>query len=271
MKIGDSMIRKLCYVILGIILSFSFKEQVFAKNVVKECHYTYVNELTKDGNTDTIPSHQGGTIVLYIYDDVSQEGTGKSNGTFLAEDFGGHENILNWGKSDNDAPDIKGTSCPDYIGVIVQGLGDRKWYGFNSSNLSTDGPKVADHDNSNSMSVLKNDDFSGTTYKCEYQFYNITVDTKQKTLTADSTASNLGLFYWISDELKTTWFSAERETDECLSTVACYDGGVSVTNYLYLTMLWKQPQQDIRIAKQRNVRVMIAITLSMPAQLTINI
>ncbi len=218
------MKRKAIYIFLSIFLLFIVQDKVFAKEVVKECHYTYVNELDKNGKTDTIPANQGGTIVLKIYDDGSQSGTGYSNGSFLAENFGGNESILNWGKSDNEAPDIKSTSCPDYIGVIVQGLGDRKWYGFSSANLSTYGPKVADYDNSDGMSVLKNDNLSNPTYQCEYQFYNITVDTNQKTLTVDSTAANLNLFYWISDELRETWFSEDRKTDECLATVACSNG-----------------------------------------------
>ena len=228
------MKKKIFYIVLTIFLSLTFQENVLAKTVVKECKYTYVNELKDTGSTDTRPASQGGTITLRIYDDGTQDGTGKSNGTFLAEDFGGNEKILNWGQADNDAPDIKGTSCPDYIGVIVQGLGDRKWYGFTSSNLSTDGKKVASHDNSKSMAVLKYDGIENPTYLCKYQFYNITVDTNQKTLTVDSTAANLGLDYYISDELKTTWFSEDRKTDECLTTVACNKGAsVRASYYIF--------------------------------------
>lgn len=218
------MKKRIMYLVFALFFIFSFQGKVFAKEVIKECNYTYVNELTKNGSTDTIPANQGGTITLKIYDDGTQSGTGKSNGSFFSENFGGNESILNWGKSDNDAPDIKSSSCPDYIGVIVQGWGDRKWYGFSSSNLSTDGPKVADHDNSDSMALLKRDDIDKPTYLCKYQFYTITVDTNQKTLTVDSTAANLNLFYWISDELKDSWFSVDRQTDECLATVACSKG-----------------------------------------------
>ncbi len=213
-------------------------KNVLAKEVSKTCKYTYVNELTENGNTDTVAANRGGTITLSVYTDGSQDGQGKSNGTFLAENFGGHEEILNWGKSDNDAPDIKGTSCPDYIGVIVQGLGDRKWYGFTSSGLSSYGPKVASHDNSNSMAVLKNDSLEDPTYTCYYpdennSYYSITVDTNQKTLTAKSTLASLNIFYSVSDQLQESWFSEERGTDKCLPTVACSTDSLTIS-YSYI-------------------------------------
>ena len=50
----------------------------------------------------------------------------------------------------------------------------------------------------------------------------------------DSTAANLGLDYYISDELKTTWFSEDRKTDECLTTVACNKGAsVRASYYIF--------------------------------------
>ena len=71
------------YLVFALFFIFSFQGKVFAKEVIKECNYTYVNELTKNGSTDTIPANQGGTITLKIYDDGTQSGTGKSNGSFF--------------------------------------------------------------------------------------------------------------------------------------------------------------------------------------------
>lgn len=212
------------FVFLGI-------NDVEAKNVKKTCNYSYVHDLKKGGNTEVIPANDGGTITLYIYDDGSQDGQGKSNGSFLSEDFGGKEELLNWGSSSNDAPNIKGNECPTYIGVIVQGLGDRKWYGFSVDTLNSHGKKVADHDNSDGMALLKWDDYTEEvpTYKCEYTStaggsslsYVITVDTGTKTLSITSKYATSGIFYWETDELKKTWFGEDRGTDECLPTVAC--------------------------------------------------
>lgn len=204
---------------------------VEAKSVKKTCKYSYVHDLRKSGSTEVIPANDGGTITLYIYDDGSQDGKGKSNGKFLSENFGGEEELLNWGSTTNDAPNIKGNDCPTYIGVIVEGLGDRKWYGFSTDTLNSHGKKVADHDNSDSMALLKWDDYTEKvpTYKCEYTStaggtsvsYVITVDTGTKSLSISSKYATTGIFYWETDELKNTWFSEDRGTDECLPTVAC--------------------------------------------------
>ena len=100
--LGDVMKQTRIYLLFICFCLFFGGKNVLAKEVSKTCKYTYVNELTENGNTDTVAANRGGTITLSVYTDGSQDGQGKSNGTFLAENFGGHEEILNWAKSDND-------------------------------------------------------------------------------------------------------------------------------------------------------------------------
>jgi len=236
MRLGDNMKRKIFYIILGAFLCLTFQEKVLAKEVVKECNYTYVNSMSKDGSTSTQPFAENATINIKIYDDGSHSGNGSGS-------VGGSETLKNWGTEFNGIPDIKSTTaCPDYIVVTSEGFleASDRWYGVSSSKLIEYGKKLAGLNASSTVPaiIMKNNDLESErpTYTCKYDYYTITVETDQKKLSikANMNPGFTNLYYHISDELQTNWFSEDRKTDECLTTVACNKGAsVRASYYIF--------------------------------------
>lgn len=234
------MIKKLVMTFLLIFSCVFFSiNSVEAKTVKKTCNYTYIGTLDNNGTSGGgSASRQGGTLVLRIYDDGTQDGEGISNGTFLAEDFGGKdEKILNWGESIDGVPDIKSNNCPDYIGVKANGFA-RDWYGFSTENLKTEGAKLADTRVINKeIDVFKLDSLEEEepTYECKYDFYTLTVDTNRKVIELkDNTRAHLGVNVFVADNLSEKWFSVHRESEECPPVLLCRSSKTSANYYIYM-------------------------------------
>ncbi len=222
-------------ILIGIVLSFFlfFPEKLLAEEVSKTCTYSSYASITDAGKITSSGSYAGRTVTLEIYTDGSNQ---------LSGGPGGSEEVLNWGENTDYFAAVSETECPDYLVLMSNfyGLVGVKYYGVNEEDLMESATKAADNFwQTNQVSVFKNDNHQSQLgiYSCRYQFYTIVVNRLDKTL---SLSTDLGvtssLSYQIGETLESTWFSEDRNTDECLATVSCYNNialSGMVTYYIF--------------------------------------